>query len=143
MNLRHGATRDLLACWFGVDRSTITRVIGEMRPLLAQRGCTVPSGVRLHTLAEVIEHLGTSKQTDIIEGTEIRVRRRPQQRPPQELAVPRPSPRPPRAHKQHRPSGRRSPVTPVDRHSAKPSLSVNTRRVLSPRRATAYRARGR
>ncbi|MEJ8667519.1 transposase family protein [Streptomyces sp. MS1.AVA.1] len=27
----------MLACWFGVDRSTITRAIGEVRPLLAQR----------------------------------------------------------------------------------------------------------
>ncbi|WTX84985.1 transposase family protein [Streptomyces sp. NBC_00645] len=27
----------MLACWFGVDRSTITRAIGEVRPLLARR----------------------------------------------------------------------------------------------------------
>ncbi|MFD3998654.1 hypothetical protein [Streptomyces sp. NPDC058583] len=27
----------MLACWFGVDRSTITRAIGEARPLLAER----------------------------------------------------------------------------------------------------------
>ncbi|WP_229922360.1 helix-turn-helix domain-containing protein [Streptomyces noursei] len=39
--LRHGATHEVLACWFGVDRSTVTRGIGEARPLLAQRGCTV------------------------------------------------------------------------------------------------------
>ncbi|MEV6297667.1 transposase family protein [Streptomyces sp. NPDC051896] len=25
VNLRHGTTHDVLACWFGVDRSTITR----------------------------------------------------------------------------------------------------------------------
>ncbi|MGM9387154.1 helix-turn-helix domain-containing protein [Streptomyces antibioticus] len=25
VHLRHGATHDVLACWFGVDRSTITR----------------------------------------------------------------------------------------------------------------------
>ncbi|MGW1544437.1 hypothetical protein ACWCPM_30125 [Streptomyces sp. NPDC002309] len=30
----------MLACWFCVDRSTITRAIGEVRPLLAQLGCT-------------------------------------------------------------------------------------------------------
>ncbi|WP_240804285.1 transposase family protein [Streptomyces sp. A0592] len=29
VHLRHGATHDVLACWFGVDRSTITRAIGE------------------------------------------------------------------------------------------------------------------
>ncbi|MFF3979800.1 transposase family protein [Streptomyces sp. NPDC001828] len=28
MLLRHGVTHDVLACWFGVDRSTITRAIG-------------------------------------------------------------------------------------------------------------------
>ncbi|BDM74991.1 hypothetical protein HEK616_84780 (plasmid) [Streptomyces nigrescens] len=74
MSLRHGTTHDVLACWFGVDRSTITRAIGEVRPLLAQRGCTVARGIRLRTLAEVIEYLGAGG-TGIIDGTEIRVRR--------------------------------------------------------------------
>ncbi|MGA4960361.1 helix-turn-helix domain-containing protein [Streptomyces lavendulocolor] len=74
VHLRHGATHDVLACWFGVDRSTITRAIGEIRPLLAERGCSI-SPVRLRTLAEVIDHLGASGQTGIIDGTEIRVRR--------------------------------------------------------------------
>ncbi|MFE6818605.1 transposase family protein [Streptomyces sp. NPDC057675] len=36
VHLRHGATHDVLACWFGVDRSTITRAVGEVRPLLAE-----------------------------------------------------------------------------------------------------------
>ncbi|MFF7358951.1 transposase family protein [Streptomyces filipinensis] len=75
VNLRHGTTHDVLACWFGVDRSTVTRAIGEVRPLLAQRGCTVARGIRLRTLADVIEHLGASGQTGIIDGTEIRGRR--------------------------------------------------------------------
>ncbi|MEU6388561.1 transposase family protein [Streptomyces sp. NPDC046939] len=35
VHLRHGVTHDVLACWFGVDRSNITRAIGEIRPLLA------------------------------------------------------------------------------------------------------------
>ncbi|WP_229866386.1 transposase [Streptomyces spinoverrucosus] len=74
VSLRHGTTHDVLACWFGVDRSTITRAIGEVRPLLAQRGCTVAQGIRLRTLAEVIEYLGAGG-TGIIDGTEIRVRR--------------------------------------------------------------------
>ncbi|MFI9060184.1 hypothetical protein ACIGXQ_37660 [Streptomyces anulatus] len=35
----------MLACWFGVDRSTVTRATGEVRPLLAERGCTLrPAG---------------------------------------------------------------------------------------------------
>ncbi|MFJ7260350.1 transposase family protein [Streptomyces globosus] len=75
VHLRHGATHDVLACWFGVDRSTITRAIGEVRPLLAAGGCTIATGVRLRSLAEVIDHLGASGQTGIIDGTEIRVRR--------------------------------------------------------------------
>ncbi|MFD8005682.1 helix-turn-helix domain-containing protein [Streptomyces mirabilis] len=28
VSVRHGTTYDELACWFGVDRSTITRAIG-------------------------------------------------------------------------------------------------------------------
>ncbi|MFF8430581.1 transposase family protein [Streptomyces sp. NPDC016566] len=75
VHLRHGATHDVLACWFGVDRSTISRAISEVRPLLAERGCTVGPGVRLRTLAEVVEHLGTIGITGIVDGTEIRVRR--------------------------------------------------------------------
>ncbi|MCX4734123.1 transposase family protein [Streptomyces sp. NBC_01363] len=46
-----------------------------MRPLLAERGCTVAPGLRLRTLTEVIDHLGADGQTGIIDGTEIRVRR--------------------------------------------------------------------
>ncbi|MFF6804822.1 transposase family protein [Streptomyces sp. NPDC012616] len=75
VHLRHGVTHDVLACWFAVDRSTITRAIGELRPLLAARGCTVAPGSRLRTLAEVVDYLGASGQTGIIDGTEIRVRR--------------------------------------------------------------------
>ncbi|MEV5523701.1 transposase family protein [Streptomyces albogriseolus] len=75
VHLRHATTHDVLACWFGVDRSTITRAIGEMRPLLAERGCTISPGVRLRTLAEVVDHLGASGKTGIIDRTGIRVRR--------------------------------------------------------------------
>ncbi|WP_242572332.1 transposase [Streptomyces sp. NP-1717] len=75
VRLRHGTTHDVLACWFGVDHSTITRAINEVRPLLAERGCTISPDVRLRTLAEVIDHLGATGKTGIIDGTEIRVRR--------------------------------------------------------------------
>ncbi|WP_405747319.1 transposase [Streptomyces sp. NBC_01525] len=75
VHLRHGATHDVLACWFGVDRSTITRAVGEVRPLLAERGCTVATGHRLRTLADVIAYLGADGRTGIIDGTEVRVRR--------------------------------------------------------------------
>ncbi|WP_160145139.1 helix-turn-helix domain-containing protein [Actinacidiphila yanglinensis] len=75
VHLRHGATHDVLACWFGVDRSTITRAISEVRPLLAERGCTIAPGQQLRTLAEVIDYLGAEGRTGIIDGTEVRVRR--------------------------------------------------------------------
>lgn len=75
VHLRHGATHDVLACWFGVDRSTITRAISEVQPLLAEQGCTVRPGVRLRALADVVQHLGTTRMTGIVDGTEIRVRR--------------------------------------------------------------------
>jgi hypothetical protein len=42
-----------IAVAFGVDRSTVTRPIGQVRPLLATRGYALPSGVRLRTLADV------------------------------------------------------------------------------------------
>ncbi|MGW6876057.1 transposase family protein [Streptomyces xanthophaeus] len=74
-HLRHGATHDVLACWFGVDRSTVSRAIGEVRPLLAEQGCTISQDLRLRTLAETIDYLGASGQTGIIDSTEIRVRR--------------------------------------------------------------------
>ncbi|WP_308311726.1 transposase family protein [Streptomyces sp. ISL-111] len=75
VHLRHGVTHDVLACWFGVDRSTVSRAIGKVRPLLAERGCTISPDVRLRTLAEVVDHLGQAGKTGIIDGTEIRVRR--------------------------------------------------------------------
>jgi hypothetical protein len=49
--------------------------ISEVRPLLAVRGCTIAPGLRLRTLAEVIDRLGADGRTGIIDGTEVRVRR--------------------------------------------------------------------
>jgi hypothetical protein len=58
-----------------VSRSTITRAVGEVRPLLAERGCTVEGGLRLRTLADVVAHLGASTQLGLLDATEVRVRR--------------------------------------------------------------------
>ena len=42
-----------LAVMFGIDRSTVTRAVHEVRPLLAGRGHATPQGQRLSTLADV------------------------------------------------------------------------------------------
>ncbi|MFD9099303.1 transposase family protein [Streptomyces collinus] len=49
VHLRHAVTHDVLARWFGVDRSTKTCATGEVRPLFHERGCII--GPRLRTLA--------------------------------------------------------------------------------------------
>jgi hypothetical protein len=56
VHLRHAVTHDVSACWFRVSRSTINRAIGEVRPLLAERGCTVQGGIRLRALADLVSH---------------------------------------------------------------------------------------
>jgi hypothetical protein len=73
--LRHGVTHDVLACWFGVSRSTITRAVASYAHCWGERGCTVEDGVRLHTGADVVTHLGASRQLGLLDATEVRVRR--------------------------------------------------------------------
>lgn len=75
VHLRHGVTHDVMACWFQVDRSTITPAVGEIRPLLADRGCRIEGRLRLRTLADVMTHLGATGQTALMDATEIGVRR--------------------------------------------------------------------
>lgn len=41
IHLRHDLPHAVLAVLFDVDRSTVTRVVGEVRELLAERGCAV------------------------------------------------------------------------------------------------------
>jgi DDE superfamily endonuclease len=49
VHLRHAVTHDVLACWFGVSRSTITRAGGEVRSLLAEpAGRPAASGAPAH-----------------------------------------------------------------------------------------------
>jgi len=77
--LPHGA----LAVFYGVDRSTITRAAGEIRPLLAARGFAVPGqpGLRLKTLADVFAFAAARGVKLRIDGTEVQVRRPPAGRP--------------------------------------------------------------
>ncbi|WP_280526228.1 transposase [Couchioplanes caeruleus] len=74
-HLRLGLPHEAIAVVFGVDRSTITRAIGQLRPLLASRGCAAPSGVRLHSLADVFAYAAAEGVTVRLDATEIRVRR--------------------------------------------------------------------
>jgi Helix-turn-helix of DDE superfamily endonuclease len=66
--LRLQLPHQALATLFGVDRATITRAVGEVRPLLAARGFAVPGqpGVRLRTLANVFAYAQAS-------GVELRL----------------------------------------------------------------------
>ena len=73
--LRHGVTHDVLACWFGVSRSTITRAVASYAHCWGERGRTVEDGLRLHTGADVVTHLGAGGQVGLLDGTEVRVRR--------------------------------------------------------------------
>lgn len=74
-HLRLAVPHDALAVVFGVDRSTVTRAIGQVRPLLANRGCALPSGIRLRTLADVFAYAAAEGVTLRMDATEIRVRR--------------------------------------------------------------------
>jgi hypothetical protein len=75
--LRFQLPHAALAALYGVDRSTITRAVGEIRPLLAARGFAVPDepGVRLRTLADVFAYAAARGVELRIDGTEVQVRR--------------------------------------------------------------------
>jgi hypothetical protein len=77
--LPHGA----LAVFNGVHRSTITRAVGEIRPLLAARGFAVPGqpGLRLQTPADVFAYAAAEGITLRADGTEVQVRRPAANRP--------------------------------------------------------------
>ncbi|WP_405968877.1 transposase (plasmid) [Streptomyces sp. NBC_00015] len=79
IHLRHDLPHSVLGLLFGVDRSTITRAITEIRPLLAERGCAVPDrpGLRLRTLAEVFAYAQAEGIELRLDATEIQVRRPP------------------------------------------------------------------
>ncbi|WP_329027926.1 transposase family protein [Streptomyces sp. NBC_00690] len=79
IHLRHHLPHAALGLLFGVDRSTITRAIGEMRGLLAERGCAVPDrpGLRLRTLADVFAYAQAEGIELRLDATEVQVRRPP------------------------------------------------------------------
>ncbi|MFI0982031.1 transposase family protein [Streptomyces sp. NPDC021093] len=77
IHLRHDLPHAVLALLFDVDRSTVTRGIGEVRALLAQRGCAVPDcpGLRLRTLQDVFAYAQAEGIELRLDATEVQVRR--------------------------------------------------------------------
>jgi hypothetical protein len=81
--LRFQLPHAALALFYGVDRSTITRAVHEIRPLLAARGFAVPGEprLRLRTLADVFAYAASQGVHLRIDGTEVQVRRPAANRP--------------------------------------------------------------
>jgi Helix-turn-helix of DDE superfamily endonuclease/DDE superfamily endonuclease len=79
--LRLATAHEALALFYGVDRSTVSAAIRQIRPLLANRGFATPSGPRLHTLADVLAHAAAEGLTVRLDRTEIQVRRPKANRP--------------------------------------------------------------
>ena len=81
--LRFQLPHAALAVFYGVHRSTITRAVGEIRPLLAARGFAVPGqpGLRLRTLGDVFAYAAAEGVELRIDGTEVQVRRPAANRP--------------------------------------------------------------
>jgi hypothetical protein len=77
VHLRFQLPHAALAELYGLERSTITRAIGEIRPLLAGRGYAIPDrpGIRLRTLADVFAYAQAEGVRLRIDGTETQVRR--------------------------------------------------------------------
>ena len=79
--LRLQIPHEALAVMYGVHRSTVTRAVQEIRPLLAGRGYATPQGQRLSTLTDVFAYAAACGITLRIDGSEIQVRRPPARRP--------------------------------------------------------------
>src|SRR5690606_37290547 len=73
--LRLGIPHAALAAMYGVDRSTISGAVRQIRPLLAGRGFATPPGVRLRPLAGVLADAGAEGVMLRLDGTDIQVRR--------------------------------------------------------------------
>ncbi|MGP4045377.1 transposase family protein [Streptomyces sp. 2A115] len=75
--LRFQLPHAALALFYEVDRSTATRAVHEIRPLLAARGCAVPGrlDLRIRTLADVFAYAASEGVELRLDGTEVQVRR--------------------------------------------------------------------
>jgi hypothetical protein len=81
--LRFQLPHAAVALFYKVDRSTITRAVHEVRPLLAARGFAVPGKpeLRLRTLADVFAYAEAEGVKLRFDGTEVQVRRPKANRP--------------------------------------------------------------
>lgn len=77
VHLRLGLPHATLAELYGVDRSTVSNAVREVRALLAVRGFAVPDrpGIRLRTLEDVFADADAEGACLRIGGTEVQVRR--------------------------------------------------------------------
>jgi DDE superfamily endonuclease len=77
VHLRFQLPHAALAGLYQVDRSTVTRAVREVRPLLAARGFAVPGhpDLRLRTLADVFAYAAAHGVELRIDATEVQVRR--------------------------------------------------------------------
>jgi hypothetical protein len=77
VHLSTGLTQEALAVAYGVGSSTIGRAIGEVRPVLAERGFAVPDrpGVPLRTLEDVFAYVEAEGIELRLDGAETQVRR--------------------------------------------------------------------
>ncbi|MFD0509245.1 transposase family protein [Streptomyces chiangmaiensis] len=76
VHLRTGLTHAALGVIYEVGSSTIGRAVGEIRPLLAERGFAVPERpLRLRTLEDVFAYAEAENVTLRIDGMETQVRR--------------------------------------------------------------------
>ncbi|MFF8911705.1 transposase family protein [Streptomyces olivaceoviridis] len=75
--LRHGLPHAVIAELYGVDRSTLSAAIRQVRPLLAARGFAVPDrpGLRLKTLEDVFAYAEAEGVELRLDGAETQVRR--------------------------------------------------------------------
>lgn len=75
--LRFQLPHAALAVFYDVHHATVSRAVGEIRPLLAARGFAVPGKpeLRLKTLADVFAYAATEGIKLHIDGTEVQVRR--------------------------------------------------------------------
>ena len=77
VHLRFQLPHTALAGLYRVHRSTVSRAVEEIRPLLAGRGFAVPGepGIRLRTLADLFAYAAARGVTLRMDGTEVQVRR--------------------------------------------------------------------